>query len=381
MTTGCRDLVSLVEKLRQEQEFSLFYKTQIRQTIQDINRHCDRVFQSLWLSQCLAYGLEKVRLHHTQCIEWTWALEQVGYVQFVDAVKVLKSSLLIENYNKFLGSLLNDPALLAQVLVWAESEGLNSTTLISDLISVVYGHCVFQHDHTLFLGLLKELLRHLVSRAESPKELFSGVEPIFCRVLTEYCNQLVDLQTFLTEAFQLPLAETFLCEDYLEFDVNKAGTRFQSSIGSTDGHLLDSSAFLFGEDLDSSCDHLAKMAMQFIDGIRCLADQFPPSLKWVLASLKSLVRKKWPYISAVELRRPVSSVLFGPILGSTVVNPDSHGVCDMEVVISPVARYNLSQVASVLQGCAWVMERRGEKFPMQKVIKKMNTVRSHVNIM
>ena len=377
MTTDRHDLISLVEKLRQEQVFCLFYKSQVRQTVQDINQCCDRVFHSLWLSQCLGHGLEKVKSHHAQSVEWTWALEQVDYVEFVDAAKILRSSLLIENYGKFLDALLNGPSLLAQVLMWAESEGLDSTSLVSDIMSVIFGHCVFQHDHILFLSLLKELLRHLVSCADTPKELFSGVEPIFCRVLTEYCNQLVDLRTFVTEAFQGPLTEVLLCEEYLEFDVNKAGTRFQSSNEGINGHLLDGSAFLFSEDLDNSCEHLAELAMQFINGIRRLLDQFPLSLKWVVGSLKTLVRNKWPNVSAMELRRPVSAVLFGPIFGSTIVNPDCHGICEMDVVVGPVARYNLSQIASVLQGCSWVLERQGGKFPMQKVIKKMNTV-SHM---
>lgn len=380
MSTNRCDLPSLVEKLRQEQEFSLFYNTQIRQAVQDINQSCDNVFQSLWLTQCLSHGLDKVKLHHSQCVEWTWALDQVTYVEFVDAAKILRSNLLVESYSKFLSALLDGPTVLAHVLVWAESEGLDCTTLISDVMSVIYGHCVFHRDHTLFLSLLKELLRHLVSSAESPRDLFSGVEPIFCRILSEYCIHLESLQTFLTEAFQQPLADIFLCEEYLEFDVSKAGSRLTSTEGTDGDRLIDESNFLFGEDLDSNCEHLAEFAMHFIDGIHRLADQFPLSLKWVLGSLRSLVHTKWPHISAVELRRPISSVLFGPILGSTIVNPDSHGLCDMEVVVSPVARYNLSQVASVLQGCAWVLGRQVGKYPMQKVIKKMNTV-SHVTIM
>ena len=376
-TVVSSDLISLVENLRREQEFSTFYKTQIRQTIQDINHCCDQVFQSLWFTQYLCYMLEKTKLHQIQCVEWTWALEQMSYVKFVNAAKILRSNSLVASYNKFLGALLEKPALLARVLVWAESEGRDSTAIISDLLSVVYGHCVFQRDHTLFLDLLRELMNHLVSAAASPKEVFSGVEPIFCRVLTEYCNQLSTLQTFVTEAFMVPLGEVLLYEEeYLEFDVSKAGTRFQNTTETSGTEwLVDGSVFLFGEDLDSSCVHLANLATQFIDSLFHVAGHFPLSLKWVLGCLKSLIRDKWPDISPTELRRPISSLLFGPILGSTLVNPDCHGVCEMDIVVGPVARYNLSQVATILEGCAWMLERQGgNKFPMHKVIKKMNTV-------
>ena len=376
MSADRRDLISLVEKLRQEQEFILFYKTQIRQTIQDVNHCCDTVFQSLWLNQCLAHGLEKVKVHQAQGLEWGRALEQVQYVKFVDAAKTLKSGLLIENYGKYLDALINSPSLLAEMLHWAESEGLDTSCLISDLMSVIFGHCVFQHDHTLLLSLLKELMRKLVSCASTPKELFSGVEPIFCRVLTDYCNQLVDLRTFLTEAFQEPLMEVLSCEDYLEYDVTKAGSRFQSNTESQNNHFLNSSTFLFSEDLESSCKKLAHFAGLYLDGVHRLASQFPLSLKWVLGSLKVLIRNKWPDISAMELRRPISAVLFGPVLGSAIVNPDSHGISELNVVVGPVARYNLSQVTSVLQGFAWVLGKQGGKYPIQKVIKKMNTVSS-----
>ena len=370
-----QSLVSLVEKLRQEQEFSAFYRTQIQQAIRDINHCCDQVFQRLWLSQCLAHLLDQTQLHRMQCAEWSAALEQSGHVRFVEAVKVLKSNSLIESYKKFLGNLLENPAVLARVLVWVESEGRDSASLAGDLISVVYGHCVFQSDHTLFLQLLRQLLDLLVSSAESPREVFSGVEPVFCRVLTEFCNQLSDLHTFMAEALCDPLAEVLAVEEHLEFDVGKAGNRIQSSADAFGpGWLLDGSAFLFGEDLDLSCGHLARLAAQFVDGIARCSAQFPASLKWILACLKSLMTSKWPDISQAEIRQPVSSLLFGAILGSGLVNPDSHGVCEIDVVVGPVARYNLSQVAAVLQGCAWVMERQGGKFPMQKVIKKMDTV-------
>ena len=372
------DLVTLVEKLRREQEFSSFYKAQIRQTIQDINQCCDHVFHSLWLAQCLGHMLEKTKLNQILSAEWTWSLDQVGYVEFVNAAKFLRSSSLVASYNKFLGALLEQPSLLARVLVWAESEGRDSAHIISDLLSVVYGHCVFQRDHALFLDLLQELMKHLVSAATSPRDVFSGVEPIFCRVLTEYCNQLSDLHTFLAEAFAEPLAEALSFDEYLEFDVSKAGTRYQSSpeTSISSGHFFDGSAFLFSEDLDNSCGHLASLATGFVESLSRLSHHFPLSIKWVLGSLKSLIRERWPEVSATDLRRPISSVLFGPVLGSTLVNPDSHGVCDMAVAVDPVARYNLSQVAAILQGCAWVLERQGgNKFPMHKVVKKMDTVR------
>ena len=374
MSTESKELISLVEKLRQEQEFVFFYKNQIRQRVQELNNCCDNVFHSLWLNHVLAYGLNRVLAHHLQCTDWGMAFDQIDGVDFVDASKTLKSSLLIERYGKFLNALKMNPTLLSDVLLWAESEGLDMPLLVNDLMSVVYGHCMFPYDHLQFLQLLKMLLKHHIGSCVTPKDLFSGVEPIFSCVLVEYCNQLVDLRTILTEAFQGPLQQLLKCEDYLEFDVNKAASRFQSSTDQT-GSLIETSKFLFSEDLESSCEQLAKLSMFFLDGLYALLGQFPLSLKWLLGNLKSQVQLKWPGITLAELRRPISDMLFGAILGAVIVNPDRYGVVEPSVVIRPVVRYNLSQVTSVLQGCAWILDKpNSSKYPIHKVIKRMNVV-------
>ena len=374
MSSNSRDLISLVEKLRQEQEFVAFYKSQIRQSVQELNSCCDSVFHSLWLSHTLSYGLNRVLATHLRCLEWSLGCSQAKNVEFVNASKALKSTFLVERYTHFLTSLLSDPSVLAEVLHWAEGEGLDCNWLVNDLMSVVYGHCVFQHDHQLFLKLLQELLRAHVRRCETPKDLFSGVESVFNRALTEYCGQLVELRTFITEALQEPLMQVLLCEDYLEYDVNKAGSRFQAN-ANQNGLLVDTSTFLFSEDLESSCEQLARLSMLFLESLHKLMNQFPVSLKWLLGSLKVMVKEKWPAISRSELRRPVSDAVFGSILSLAIVNPDSFGIIDSTIIITPVRRYNLTQITSVLQGCAWILDKpTSSKYPIHKVVKRMNVV-------
>lgn len=374
MSTESRDLINLVEKLRQEQEFVSFYKNQIRQSVQDLNTCCDNVFHSLWLCHSLSYGLHMVLTHHLHCFEWSLALEQAKDVEFINASKVLKSHVFVERYSKFLSSFHSDPKLLSAILYLAESEGLDCNWLVSDLMSVVYGHCVFQKDHSLFLQLMRELLKQHVEYCDSPKELFSGVESVFNKVLSEYCTHLVELRTFLTEVLQEPIMAVLSHGDYLEYDVNKAGNRFQQMSELT-GTLVDSSVFLFSEDLDSSCEQLAKYAMLFLTNLSRMSSQFPLSLKWLMGSLKALVRQKWPGISPADIRRPVSDALFGSILSSAIVNPDSCGILNPQIVISPVGRYNLSQITSVLQGCAWISDKpSSSKYPIHKVVKRMDVV-------
>lgn len=370
MSTESRDLVSLVEKLRQEQEFVFFYKSQIRQGFQELNANCDDVFHSLWLSHTLSHGLQRVLTHHVHCYEWSLALDQEINVEFINASKALQSHTLVEPYSKFLTSILSDPRILSEILYIAESEGLDCQWLVSDLMSVVFGHCIFEHDHTLFLQLLRELIKQHIQFCDSPKDLFGGVESVFNKVLAEYCAQLVELQTFLTELLQEPVMEVLMIDDYLEYDVHKAGSRFQTSSDQA-GSLVDTRTFLFGEDLDTACEQLARIATLILEKLSKMSNQFPLSLKWLLTSLKSLAKHKWPEVTQAELRRLTSDAIFGTILSSAIVNPDNHAIVESSVVVTSAARYNLTQVTAVLQRTAWKMDKQ----PINKVIKRIDMVR------
>lgn len=374
-----KGLGMLVEKLRQEQEFVSFYKRQIRQSVQDLNNSCDQVFHSLWLSHTLSYGLHRVLTHNSHAYEWSRALSCADSVKFVNASKGVKSHLFVDRYSKFLTQLLNDPKLLSEILNHLESEGLDCSWVVNDLMSVVYGHCMFRKDHTLYLELMRELLRQHIERCDSPKDLFGGVETVFNHVLGEYCSQLVELRAFLTLVLHDPLMQVLACEEYLEYDVNKAGSRFQHT--SNQNGLVSSNAFLFNEDLDLSCEKLAKLSSQFLENLVSMSGHFPVSLRWLLGNLKSMVKRKWPHISSGELRRPVSDAIFSSILSMAIVNPDSFGVVDPALIISEVGRYNLSQIMSVLQGCVWIMGKPAStKYPIQKVVRRMDVVREGVGV-
>ena len=370
------DLITLVEKLRQEHAFVRFYKDQIQQRVQALNSSCDSVFHSIWLNHGLDQGLRRVLAHHRAAADWSQAYESAPRVAFVNASQCLQPNLLVERYSAVLTSLLTQPALVATVLRWAESEGLDTSLLSSDLASVVYGHCIFERAHSRFLLLLLELLRCHVDRCTSPDELFGAVDPVFSSMLAEYCSSQVDFKTFLTETLQLPLMAVLACEDHLEFDVQQAGTRFQDRTKSHNESPIDGK-FLFAEDLEESCQQLSQLASLFLDSLSRRLHDLPVGIKWLLGSWKALVSKKWPQIGAEKLRRSVGDLFFHYILGSAIVTPDCFGVVDPSLVIGGVARYNLTQVMSVLQGCAWIMSKQphATRHSIQKVIRRMNMVR------
>ena len=168
------------------------------------------------------------------------------------------------------------------------------------------------------------------------------------------------------------------CEEYLEFDLNKAANRYQHISEHTNG-LVGSNLLMFGEDLEASCKKLANLAMSFLERLNSASRQLPVSIQWLLGTLRVLVKEKWPNISDIELRRPISDAIFSSMLSSPIVNPESFGVVDPSLIISEVGRYNLTQVMSVLQGCVWVMNKAGStKYPIHKVVRMIDTVRQCV---
>ncbi len=159
------DVLSLLEKLRQEQQFVSFYKRQLRSGVQELNKSCDHVFQSLWVTHTLTFALRRVLAYQVPLYEWSLALEQG--VTFTDAANVLMRH--THSYSQFLMALLTETRLLADVLTLAHTDGLDLQYLLSDLMTVVFGHCLFQSDHALYLKLLQELLRQHVNGCSTPQ--------------------------------------------------------------------------------------------------------------------------------------------------------------------------------------------------------------------
>ena len=350
-----------------------FYKKQIGLSMQELNRVCDEIFHSLWLNHALSYGLHRVLTQNSHAQEWSYALKYSESVKFVTASNVVPHHF-VDSYSLFLASLLDNPELLSEILHLVETGGLDSTWVVSDLIGVVFGHCIFRQDHMSFLRLMRELLRHHIARCEASKDLFGGVESVFNHTLTGYCSELVELRTFLTDVLREPIMEVLACEDYLEFDVNKAATRFQQV--SERNNLVGSSTFLFSEDLDAACNKLSRLATLFLESLSLTNRQLPIGLQWLLGNLKVMVKEKWNQISPSELCRPIGDAIFSSILCYPIVNPDSYGIVDPSIIINEVGRYNLSQVMSVLQGCVRIMDKAlCSRYPIDKVVRKVDMVR------
>ena len=363
MTGLPQSLVGLVENLHQEYVFVSLYKTLIRQSLQELNDSCEDLFRTLWINHALAHSLSKLLSYERiSCAEWIESSNRASSVRFLDAAASLPTSFSAERYGCLLSALRASPVLLADIVRWADSKAMDTDWLVKDVFNVVYGQCVFQQDHELVLQFLGGLLEKHVNSCDSVESLFVDAEAGLSNALCVYSALIPEFKLFLVACLRNPLMELLLCNDYLEYDIAKAGKRLQSSTG-------DSPRFLFNEDLDTSCQMLARITNILFD---CISDSmviFPMSLKYLIGSVKSHAVTRWPGTTAAQLRKPVSNLLFGILLSSPIVGPENWGVIPADVVINSAARYNLCQVVSIIQACGWSHTQL-----MYKVIKHVDTV-------
>ena len=363
MTALPLSLITLVEKLHQEYVFVSLYKPLIRQSLQELNDSCEDLFRTLWINHALTHSLSKLLSYERiSCAEWVESLNRASSVRFLDATASLPTSFSVERYGHLLGTLRDSPVLLLDIVRWADSKSMDVDWLVKDILNVLYGQCVFQRDHELALQFLSGLLEKHVNSCDAVGSLFVDTEPALSSALCSYSALIPEFKLFLVASLRDPLAELLLCNDYLEFDITKAGRRFQSWTG-------DSPRFLFGEDLDASCQTLARITNVLLDCISDSLGAFPASLKHLIRVVRSHAMARWPGTSAEQLRKPVSSLLFGIILSTPIISPEVWGILPAGVVVNSAARYNLCQVMGIIQACGWSHNQQ-----MYKVVKHVDVV-------
>ncbi len=360
----------VVLNLRQDQQLIVSKWKEVHKCSQQLNEACDLIFRSLWVNHALGLALTQVLTHRLQPADWVAALDNSFAVSFVDGYQALEYNVM-ESYSRFLGCLQSNPAVTSEIVVWVGNEGLGTPELVSDLMSVVYGECLFQEDHEKFLEFIICLLSHHINQCHTYKDLFV-FEHECSRAITEYCRYLPGLREFLVCTLQDPLTNiSTYSKRYLEFDVSKASTHLQEGDFDVQSHI------------EMSCKDLSGFCTVVIKNLEIHKERFPASLQWITANLKNLIKKKWPGISATEASRPISDVFFRYIISAAFTSPDLLGILDPSIVLNEMSSYNLSQVFGILQGCAWIMNRStstSSEYPMKRVIKLMKLVSSYNGI-
>ena len=128
-------------------------------------------------------------------------------------------------YRKLILMLRETPKLLAQVLLWVESNK-QSNRLIRDSLVSICGGLLFEDDQKIGLQLLLELIHHRITECYDAEDVLNNHNSVFHKTYMEYLNLSASIHSFITGVLHDSLIDLVTeCTDYLDYDISKVIAR------------------------------------------------------------------------------------------------------------------------------------------------------------
>jgi hypothetical protein len=314
-----------------------------------------RLAQAAWLAHMQRENLESLILTrqdsspHACCQRANLLI----HTQFVDAYKQLSHHMVL--YSEFLVALRNKPHLLAVCLDAGDRLQLpEMQSILQAVYSGILGSCLLNEDEQLMMSLLKRLIEVQVLRAANPRKMLRH-KSSFSWLYKSFCEQLGRL--FLTSSLYEPILQLLTDDEvFLDIDPAKALIRFTPEIQLKKFGQPNTPEFekKVKEHRRFIIQKLVGHVKRFLNGIQSSFSTFPPFLSQLLRSIfrkmteAGCMESKDVYIVCVD-------ILFTLFICPAIVDPEPMGVIDMP--ISYIARFNLMQVAQIIQSLAlWKWE-------------------------
>ena len=276
--------------------------------------------------------------------------------QFVDAYKLLSHHMV--SYSEFLVAIRNRPNLLAICLAAGDKASHpNMQVIIDSVFSGLLGSCLLNEDERLMMEVLKKLVDIQLISAANPRKMLRHGSCSLSRLYKAFSEQLFSSKLFLTSALYEPILQLLTDDEvFLDIDPSKAAIRFPAEerlrrfglpgTEEYDRNLKAHRQYIIGK--------LVAHAKRFITGIQRNFQRFPPHL----ASIMRYLFLKMTEASNMETKDIYAvcvDMIFTLFICPAIVDPEPMGIIDMP--ISYIARFNLMQVAQILQVLAlWKWE-------------------------
>lgn len=348
--TSRMDLMDLARHLRQE---SLFVSSE-RQNLQHLNekviKTVERLYHSSWIARQQRLNLDNLILSHTDshpavCCQRANSLENVN---FLDSYKQLGINDCA--YSEFLQQFRDDPKLVAMCLNAGEKVNISAMhNVVNIIMAALYGNCVLPEDEIHTLNILKELMALQLAISDNPRRLLRHGSCAFSRVYKIFNECLFSAKLFLTAALHEPIMHLLMEDDlFLDIDPSKAAVRFHPQERLR--HFGKEGTQEYTANLQRyrnwTINKLVNITTRFIEGIRNNLYCFPQSLSWLARQMYNLVMKA-KRVEVREVGAMCADLVFAFFICPAIVNPEPYGITD--IPISYIARFNLMQVAQILQ--------------------------------
>jgi len=351
------DLWELARCLRQERLYVSYEKKQLQQLNESLAGAGRRLAQAAWTTSMQRDNLEGLVMSRgnttpQQCCQLANLLHQT---QFTDAYKQLSHHMV--SYSNFLATLRNNPNLVAVCLSQGDRLALPyMTDIVVSVFSSVLGSCVLPEDEAIMVTMLHKLVEMQLLEAANPRKLLRHGTSSFSRLYKSFSDQLFSSRLFLTSALYDPIL-CLLTDDeiFLDIDPAKAVIRFppQERVRRFGVEGSDSYAAALAKHRETIIAKLAGHANRFVMGIKDNFHCLPTFLSTLIRTIFTCMKSRG--IEAKEIWAVCTDVLFNSFICPAIVDPEPKGIIDMP--ISYIARFNLMQVAQILQVLAlWKWE-------------------------
>ncbi|KAM3957015.1 GTPase activating protein and VPS9 domains 1 [Aphomia sociella] len=345
---GCLNIAELANQLRREK---IFINSE-RQLLQSLNEEVERkaleLLQASWI--CSQQRQNLTNLITSRCESDSIAACQrtslLDRTTFIDVYKVLKYKE-ANALGELLGWLRDSPHLVALCLLLDEDH--IPPSLPSSLVAGLYGSCRSTADRNRLLAVIRSLIKHQMAPSPDPRKLFRTDKCALATLYAVFRDGHAPARQFLVAALHEPVMAV-LHEDefFLDVDPDKAMERF-----STTDRLKK-----FGQ--PNSAEYTAKVARyrkwtvqslynltsKFIQTMRENWCSFPASIAWIVQQIVHLLNQH-SRTSDHEVHAICTDLVLNYFICPAIVNPEAHGV--VEVPVSYIARFNLIQIARIVQ--------------------------------
>lgn len=346
----CTEFFELARNLNQERLFVESEKQHLQNLNDRVQKTVEYLFHVAWVAKQQRINLDGLILSKpdstpSACCQKANMLENI---KFVDSYKYL--GIHEFHYGEFIQSLRSNPELIAMCL--AVGQKLSPEVMhrvVNIIVDSVYGHCMLHEDEQLVLKVLKHLMEMQLATNDNPRRLLRHGTCAFGRVYKVFNEGLFSAKLFLTGALHDAIMH-LLMEDklFLDIDPSKAVVRFPRNerLHRFGAEGTPQYASNLQKYRNLTINKLASLTNKFIAGIRNNLYCFPSSLLWLVKQLYNMVMKARK-VEVREVGAMCADLVFAFFICPAIVNPEPYGICDAP--ISHIARFNLMQVAQILQ--------------------------------
>ncbi|XP_055338860.1 GTPase-activating protein and VPS9 domain-containing protein 1-like [Paramacrobiotus metropolitanus] len=346
------DLVQLASSLREEHIFVKAETQQLSRLNRQLAESTEALYHEAWIARRQRRALE-ILLQQRQdlpadgCLRY---LNAAASTVLVDGYKVLGYK--EASYGECLKVVRQNPELLAECLVRCEKldhEKVQEALRI--ILGSLYGYGLIPEDQEYSLKLLKSLIEIQLDANSNPRRLLKNSSFTYCYKI--FVENLHEAKLYLAAALHQPILQVLAEDDhFLDFDAGKLSYRIPAEekrrkFGKEGTPRFEQN---FKNYRAVMIQRLVRLVKRFIQGLQTSLFCFPPSLCWIISQVYERIQSQ----QAAQSTLPAivcTDLVFSHFICPAIIQPEPYALTS-DIPVSSVARYNLMQIAQVLQTLA-----------------------------